>query len=75
MQRHNARIKPETAVGTIGDAARILNLSTSGVRHLEALGVLTVSRTGGGFRLYDLSEVRRVATERASIHAGEHVSA
>lgn len=51
---------------SVGDAARRLGLSASGVRHLEALGVLPATRTAGGLRLYRAEDVARVARERAA---------
>lgn len=46
------------------DAARILNISADAVRRLERLGQLTAMRTAGGTRLFDRTEVERLARER-----------
>lgn len=49
---------------TIGEAAKILNLSTQRVRQLNARGALHASRTGTGMRIFERSEVERLRDER-----------
>jgi excisionase family DNA binding protein len=56
--------RPPVALGTVQDAARILNCSPDRVRQLERLGELSATRTRGGIRLFNLSEVERLAARR-----------
>lgn len=46
------------------DAARILNVTPATVRALEQKGTLRAERTASGTRLFDRSEVERLARER-----------
>ena len=58
---------PDSPIWMIGDAARHLAMSPSGVRHLEALGVLLSTRTPSGLRLDRRDDVERVARDRAAM--------
>jgi hypothetical protein len=43
------------------EAARVLNRSTSAVRYYEATGVLRVTKTAGGVRLFRRKDVEELA--------------
>jgi len=45
---------------TIGEAAKLLDLSTQRIRQLESDGVLCARRTLRGMRIFDRSEVERL---------------
>jgi excisionase family DNA binding protein len=47
------------------DAARILNVTPATVRDLEKKGYLAAERTASGTRLFEKSDVDRLARERA----------
>ena len=51
---------------TTSEAAKILDLSESGVRALERSGRLNAARTGTGMRIFSKAEVQRVAAARAA---------
>ena len=55
----------ERALLTTGDAARLLDVSASGVRWLEATGQLRGDRTLSGQRVFRVHEVMRLVAERA----------
>ncbi len=46
----------------IGDIAKRLNVSQRTIRYYEELGLLTPTRTRGGFRVYAEGEVERLKT-------------
>lgn len=48
------------------DAARILNVTPNTVRDLEKRGHLRAERTASGTRLFEKSDVERLAAERAA---------
>jgi excisionase family DNA binding protein len=48
-----------------GDVARLLGVSSETVRFWEQTGRLHATRTEGGTRLFDRSDVERLARERA----------
>jgi DNA-binding transcriptional MerR regulator len=48
------------------DVARILNITPATVRQLEQKGALAAERTVSGTRLFDQSDVERLARERAA---------
>ncbi|HVE84989.1 MAG TPA: helix-turn-helix domain-containing protein [Myxococcales bacterium] len=50
---------------TVGDAARVLGLSTDMVRKLARLGRLPALRARNGYHLFHRSDVERLAEERA----------
>lgn len=55
----------------IGTVAQSAGLSPDTVRHYERLGLLqSVSRTDGGFRLYEGAALRRVKVIQAALRAG-----
>lgn len=49
---------------TIGDAARLLGLSTSRVRQLADGGALPVIKTASGVRLFHQRDVERLTAQR-----------
>ena len=49
---------------TVGDAARILGLSTSRVRQLAENGTLTIMRTSSGIRLFPRRDIERLSRLR-----------
>lgn len=49
---------------SIGDAARLLDVSTSAVKQWSQTGKLPTMRTAGGIRLFRREDVERVAHER-----------
>ena len=49
---------------TVGEAARVLKMSSGGVRWLVDTGRLKAVRTGGGLRLLRAGDVARFARER-----------
>jgi len=61
---------------TVGDAARLLGLSTSRVRQLAENGSLITFRTTSGIRLFRRSAVERLARERTSTAqtSGQHTN-
>lgn len=66
MEAHSA-----AGLVRIGTVARSARLSPDTVRHYERLGLLqSVSRTEGGFRLYEGDSLRRVQVIQAALRAG-----
>ena len=55
---------PDIELLTVGDAARILELSTDMVRVLHRKGLLPAFRTPGGYRLFRRSDVEKLAQKR-----------
>lgn len=55
------------------DAARILNVSSETVRNLERRGLLSAIKTPRGIRIFDRSDVEKLAVKRARDH--EHPEA
>lgn len=49
---------------TIGEAAKILRLSTQRVRQLDSSGVLPARRTAGGVRIFNRTEVEHFLRQR-----------
>ena len=56
----------DTRLLTVGEAARHLDLSPDGVRHLESTGQLTAQRTERGLRLFRLADVMKLVAKRAA---------
>lgn len=54
---------------TIGEAAKILNLSTQRIRQLERSGRLSCSKTSTGWRIFQRSEVENFRREREQFFA------
>lgn len=52
------------------EAARLLGLSSEGVRYLARIGRLQTLRTSGGIRLFSRTEVEQLAAERLAARAG-----
>ena len=59
-------MEPIDPLLSIGEAARILGCSVDSLRAWEAAGTIAAERSVGGQRRFRLSEVQRVALERAS---------
>ena len=65
--KHGPTITPETVAFIpvlTSEAARILKRSAETVRALERSGVLKAIRTAGGVRVFNLTDVKRLARER-----------
>ncbi len=54
---------------TVGDVAKLLNVSSDVVRLWEREGKLPAVRTQGGVRLFTQKDVQRLAGERAARRA------
>lgn len=61
-----------TATCLTNDAARILNVSPDTVRRLERTGVLPALKTAGGVRLFNRTDVERLALERQGSQEGRN---
>lgn len=55
---------------TIGDVAARSGIATSALRHYEATGLITSSRTTGNHRRYARSVLRRIAVIQAAQYVG-----
>ena len=62
-------METETTLILTGEASRILNVVPDTVRHLERTGRLRAVKTSRGVRLFDRSDVERLARERAAATA------
>lgn len=57
----------DTALLSVADSAKILNLTPDAVRALERKGKLRAMRTHSGMRLFDLGDVLNLARERRTL--------
>jgi hypothetical protein len=77
MMRHMAlayRASESSDILTAKGAALRLRLTTAGVRHIAAAGVLPYFRTENGQYLFQRADVERVARDREAMR-GEHAIA
>lgn len=64
-------INVPTAPVSIGQAASLLGVTPNTVRRWEDEGKITSTRTPGGQRRFEMSEIERVRTGAAAVEAGD----